>query len=347
MEKNWVKILTVLLIFYTFIAGMLRPLNAGIMEVDPNKTTIDTTIDVHVNTYNTHLDSESNTAFLSIDSLYSIKCSKFKALSSNEAVISFNIPAFLPIGQKIIDASLVIANKKDGGFARPSSIIITQDSINMTAGEVLWSVDRISNLPMAEAKGFPFRLILEETIRNLYYHVPFWFAMIIIFSTSVFFAIRSLRTGSREDELKVYAYNRVGFFYGIMGIITGAVWARFAWGQYWSGDIKQNMTGIALLIYAAYFILWKSFKDEKIQARVSGVFTIFAYVAMIPLIFVIPRLNDSLHPGNGGNPALGGEDLDSTMRMVFYPGIIAFTLLGFWLSNIYYRIKQLDDKMKQ
>ena len=132
-----------------------------------------------------------------------------------------------------------------------------------------------------------------------------------------------------------------------MGIITGAVWARFAWGQYWSGDIKQNMTAIALLIYAAYFILWKSFKDEKIQARVSGVFTIFAYVAMIPLIFVIPRLYDSLHPGNGGNPALGGEDLDSTMRMVFYPGIIAFTLLGFWLSNIYYRIKQLDDKMKQ
>ena len=123
--------------------------------------------------------------------------------------------------------------------------------------------------------------------------------------------------------------------------------ARFAWGQYWSGDIKQNMTAIALLIYAAYFILWKSFKDEKIQARVSGVFTIFAYVAMIPLIFVIPRLYDSLHPGNGGNPALGGEDLDSTMRMVFYPGIIAFTLLGFWLSNIYYRIKQLDDKMKQ
>lgn len=48
-----------------------------------------------------------------------------------------------------------------------------------------------------------------------------------------------------------------------MGIITGAVWARFAWGQYWSGDIKQNMTAIALLIYAAYFILWKSFKDEK------------------------------------------------------------------------------------
>lgn len=132
-----------------------------------------------------------------------------------------------------------------------------------------------------------------------------------------------------------------------MGLITGAIWAKNTWGQYWSGDIKQNMTAIALLIYAAYFILWKSFRDDQVRLRISSVFTIFAYVAMIPLIFVIPRLYDSLHPGNGGNPALGGEDLDNTMRMVFYPGVIGFILLGIWLTGLYYRMSKIENYLKQ
>ena len=172
-------------------------------------------------------------------------------------------------------------------------------------------------------------------------------SLIILFSFSVFYSIRFLIKPKAEDAYRVFAFNRVGLFYGIMGLITGAIWAKNTWGQYWSGDIKQNMTAIALLIYASYFILWKTFKDEQVQLRVSSAFTIFAYVAMIPLLFVIPRLYDSLHPGNGGNPALGGEDLDNTMRMVFYPGVIAYTLLGLWLSNLFYRIIRMENILKQ
>jgi len=49
-----------------------------------------------------------------------------------------------------------------------------------------------------------------------------------------------------------------------------------------------------------------------------------------------------MHPGNGGNPALGGEDLDSTLRLVFYPTIIGYTLMGVWLSSLIYRVKRLE-----
>ncbi len=326
---------------------MMRPLNAGIMEIEPDRLRTGNNIVIKVNTYNTHLTEAPNEAWLSIDSNYTIKATKLVPEDNNELKLTFDIPPFLPGGQTIASASLIIANKIDGGFTRPSAVTLLQDSVNPAEGINAWSKVQVAALPLPLTKGFPFRLILEETIRNLYYHVPFWFAMIILFSISIFYAIKSLRTADPMDQIKVYAFNRVGFFYGIMGLITGAIWARFTWGQYWSGDIKQNMTAISLLIYAAYFILWKSFKDETVQGRVSAVFTIFAYVAMIPLLFVIPRLYDSLHPGNGGNPALGGEDLDSTMRSVFYPGVIAFTLLGLWLTNIYYRIKKIDHALKQ
>jgi heme exporter protein C len=43
---------------------------------------------------------------------------------------------------------------------------------------------------------------------------------------------------------------------------------------------------------------------------------------------------DSLHPGNGGNPGFNAYDLDNNLRLVFYPSVIGFTLLGFWIAQL-------------
>ena len=141
------------------------------------------------------------------------------------------------------------------------------------------------------------------------------------------------------------AYARVGVVLGILGLLTGALWAKWTWGAFWSWDIKQNMSAVALLIYLAYFVLRSSLDALEQSARISAVFNIFAFAMLIPLIFVIPRLTDSLHPGNGGNPGMGGEDLDNTMRMIFYPAIIGWTLLGFWIANLTYRASDLREKL--
>jgi heme exporter protein C len=53
-------------------------------------------------------------------------------------------------------------------------------------------------------------------------------------------------------------------------------------------------------------------------------------------------MTDSLHPGNGGNPGFSNYDLDSNMRMVFYPAVIGWILIGTWIAEICYRIKVLD-----
>jgi heme exporter protein C len=43
---------------------------------------------------------------------------------------------------------------------------------------------------------------------------------------------------------------------------------------------------------------------------------------------------DSLHPGNGGNPAFSSYDLDKNMRMVFYPAVFGWIMTGLWIANI-------------
>ena len=80
----------------------------------------------------------------------------------------------------------------------------------------------------------------------------------------------------------------------------------------------------------------------------SAVYNIFAFAMLFPSIWIIPRLVGSLHPGGqggeGGNPALNFKDIDSRLRMVFYPAVIGWTLLGVWITTLKIRIQLIKDK---
>ena len=106
--------------------------------------------------------------------------------------------------------------------------------------------------------GVPTLDILNETIRNLYFHVPMWFTMIVLFTISVFYSIKSLSSKNELDDIKAVESINVGIIFGILGITTGAFWAKYTWGEFWSSDPKQNFAAIALLLYFAYLILRNS-----------------------------------------------------------------------------------------
>lgn len=187
--------------------------------------------------------------------------------------------------------------------------------------------------------------ILNETIRALYFHVPMWFGMVLLFLVSVFYSILYLRKPSRALDIKSMEYANVGLTFGILGMITGMLWANFTWGTPWHGDPKQNGAAIALLVYLAYFILRGSIQNEEQKARLSAVYNVFAFAAMIPLIFIIPRLTSSMHPGSGGNPGFNAYDLDSRMRLVFYPAVAGWFLIGIWLAQLRIKVRELEEQI--
>ena len=135
--------------------------------------------------------------------------------------------------------------------------------------------------------------------------------------------------------------------FGLVGLGTGMLWAKFTWGDYWPNDPKLNSAAIATLMYMAYAVLRSSIEEEQKRAKISAIYNIFSYPIMVVLIFVLPRLTDSLHPGNGGNPGFGAYDLDSNMRLVFYPAVIGWILIAVWLMTIMYRIRVLENKRNQ
>ncbi len=187
--------------------------------------------------------------------------------------------------------------------------------------------------------------ILNETIRNLHFHVPMWFGMMLLLTISVFYSVRYLRNPHENYDTWAVESANTGILFGVLGIVTGMVWAKFTWGSYWSGDPKQNASAIALLIYFAYLLLRGSFTDTQQRGKVSAVYNIFAFATYIPLIYVLPRLTDSLHPGNGGNPGFNAYDLDARLRGVFYPAVIGWILLGIWITSLRVRYKVIENEV--
>ena len=197
--------------------------------------------------------------------------------------------------------------------------------------------------------GFLFEVphlpILHESIRNLYFHVPMWFTMIILYSVSVIFSIRYLSSGNENHDLIAVEFVNVGVIFGFFGLITGMIWANFTWGEPWPDDPKLNSSAISTLMYLAYLVLRNSLEEEQKRAKISAIYNIFAFPIMVVLLFVLPRLTDSLHPGNGGNPGFGSyEDLDSNMRLVFYPASLGWILIGVWVATLRYRIRIIENK---
>lgn len=207
--------------------------------------------------------------------------------------------------------------------------------------------------------------ILEESIRNLFFHVPMWFAMMFLMLVSVIYSIMHLARGDRSGspgaprdarsiaasvlhrqryDILASQFARVGFLLGFLGLVTGAVWARSTWGAWWVfEEIKLNAAAAGMLVYAAYFILRGSVDDPDRRARIAAVYNIFAFVMYIVLINVIPRIvESSLHPGNGGNPGFNTYDLDHSLRLVFYPAVIGWGLLAGWIVDLSVRLKRIE-----
>ncbi len=183
--------------------------------------------------------------------------------------------------------------------------------------------------------------ILHESIRNLYFHVCMWFAMMFILTVSLVYSIKFLMNPKEDFDIIASQCANTGLIFGVLGLITGSLWARYTWGAWWINDPKLNGAAITLLSYFAYTVLRNSMDDEAKRSRVSAVYNIFAYVMLIVFVMIYPRLSDSLHPGNGGNPGFNQYDLDNHMRMVFYPAVLGWLLLCSWIASVNIRLERI------
>lgn len=319
----WWKVLCVLLLVYTAVAGLRTPLKPGIVWASFSNTET-----LEVKGYGTHFQAPAPTVAFRRNGV-SICAARVEVLSPSDLRASFSLNT--NTGSR---CDLVVLSDDDGELVLTDAFF----SKGTFRGDSCELPSDHGNGP----NGFPNRSILNETIRNLFFHVPMWFSMIVLMGIAFVYSIMHLRSGSLDHDLAASVAVNVSLLFGALGIITGSIWARATWGGWWTSDTKLNGSALTLLMYLAYVILRGSVPDAHKRGRLAAVYNIFAFMLMLVFIMVLPRLTDSLHPGNGGNPAFSQYDLDDSLRAVFYPACAGWILLGIWAYNLRLRHGRLN-----
>ncbi len=197
---------------------------------------------------------------------------------------------------------------------------------------------------------FPFIPGLEENAKIIFFHVPTAWVTVIAFLMSTIFSFRYLKNKNLDDDLKSYAAAQLGIIFCILATVTGAVWAKFAWGAFWSWDPRQTSIFALLLIYGAWFALRSSIESEEKRATLSSVYSIIAFVTVPFFIFVMPRIMTGLHPGSADDSNAGpvvNFKMNSNMLLIFFLSLIGFTILYFWMWQIGYKSLIYKEKIQK
>ncbi len=158
-----------------------------------------------------------------------------------------------------------------------------------------------------------------------YIHVPLAIVTLGGFIFGGIFGIKYLRSGESRDDLRSYTAIHQGVIFCIGALITGCIWAKASWGQWWVWDEPTLVSFLIIfLLYTTYQPLRFSIEDPERQARYAAVFAVVAGV-FVPVNFIAVRLAAPLiHPRVFSN---SGDSLPGDMRIAFYTALIGTALL--------------------
>lgn len=178
--------------------------------------------------------------------------------------------------------------------------------------------------------------------RIFYFHVPTAWVSGVGFLLAAIYSVKTLKTRSLADDAKASVYVSLGWFFTSGVLITGPLWAKPIWGDYWNWSDQRLITFFILwLTYSAYLILRLTISDPDKRARFSAVVALLAFLN-VPLVYLAIRLwNTPSHPSAviGGDEGSGLKNYK--MSLTFWYSVICFHLLFFQLAYINIRRKKL------
>jgi heme exporter protein C len=180
--------------------------------------------------------------------------------------------------------------------------------------------------------------------RIFYVHVPTaWVSFIAFFLVALCSAGYLWLRDPRLDAIAVSAAE-LGTVLISAALITGPLWARIAWGTWWTWEPRLTLTLLLWFIYIGYFMLRGSTENPERGKRFAAVLGVVA-AFNIPLIHMSVQWFRSLHP----QPVIlrpEGPQADPEIVQTLLVSFLGFTLLFFALLLYRYGAERLDDHLK-
>jgi len=169
----------------------------------------------------------------------------------------------------------------------------------------------------------PMEKVMGPVQKIFYFHVASawigFFAFFVTFIASIGFLAK--HNFFLDDVAESSA--EIGLVFTTIVMITGPIWAKPAWGTWWTWDPRLTTTSILWFIYVGYLMLRKFIDDVDKRAKFSAAVGIIGFID-VPIVFFSIRWWRTMHPNVVQK---GGGGLHPLMLQALLISVAAFTLL--------------------
>jgi heme exporter protein C len=182
-----------------------------------------------------------------------------------------------------------------------------------------------------------------ESYRIFYFHVPVAWTAFFAFLLTFVWSIVYLRKRDIKWDYYASASAETGLVFTTLVLITGSIWAKSAWGIWWTWDLRLTTSLVLWLIYVAYFLIRGYVPDEERRARFGAVIGIIGFID-VPIVALAISLAPTTHPP----PVIfEGGLTDWREILTLFVGIAAFTVLLFVLLGQRVKLKYSEDTLRK
>jgi len=202
----------------------------------------------------------------------------------------------------------------------------------ITLGLLAWGTYQALEVAPAEAT-------MGDAQRIFYYHVPAATAASILFGVNFLASVWYLLKRSQQADALAVSAAEVGVvFFGVV-LISGPIWARYAWGTFWVWDARLTTSLILWVLYVSYLVVRSSAESGSVPVLAS-VFAIFGFVDM-PIVYMSNRWFRTSHP----QPMIGTPNLNPAMQKVLLWNMLAFVLFSILIAWFRYDLERTSLKI--
>ncbi len=188
-------------------------------------------------------------------------------------------------------------------------------------------------------KVAPTEATMGDVQRIFYYHVPAAITGFSMFFINFVASIVYLWKRNQRADAWAISAAEVGVVFCSVVLVTGPIWARYAWGTWWVWDMRLTTTLVLWLLYMSYLVMRRS-SEAASTAVMAAALAVFAF-ADVPIVYMANRWFRTSHP----QPMIGTPNLDPRMASVLYVNMIAFFLFGCMIYWFRYELERAAQKV--
>lgn len=188
-------------------------------------------------------------------------------------------------------------------------------------------------------KVAPTEATMGDVQRIFYVHVPAAMTGFTMFFLNFIASVVFLWKRNQIADAWAITTAEVGVVFCSVVLVTGPIWARFAWGTWWVWDMRLTTTLILWLLYVSYLILRRS-SEAASTATLAAALAVFAFLD-VPIVYMANRWFRTSHP----QPMIGTPALDPRMAHVLYVNMLAFLFFGLLIAWFRFDLERVAQKL--